>query len=41
MWSNKSRYDQMKAKQPNIPEMTVTNLDTIDIDKKVSLSVKV
>ena len=31
----------MKAKRPNTPEMTMTNLDTIDIDKKLPLPVKI
>ena len=39
-WSNKSRYNPMKTKRPNTPEMTVNNLDTIDTDKKVQISVK-
>ena len=39
-WSNKSRYNSMKAKRPYTPEMMMTNVDTIDIDKKASLSVK-
>ena len=40
-WSNKSRYNPMKTKRSNTPEMTVTNMDTMDMDKKVPLSVKV
>ena len=40
-WSNKSRYNPVKAKRPNTPDMMMTNLDTIDTDKKVSLPVKV
>ena len=40
-WSNKSRYNPMKTKRPNTPEMTVTNMDTRDMKKKVPLSVKV
>ena len=31
----------MTAKRPNTPEMTVINLDTVDMDKKAPLSVKV
>ena len=31
----------MKAKRPNTPEMTMTNLVTIDTDKKAPLSVNV
>ena len=40
-WSNKSRYNPMKAKRPNTLEMTMNNLDAIDTDKKVPLSAKV
>ena len=40
-WSNKSRYNPMKAKWHNSPETTMTNLDTIDTGNKVLLSVKV
>ena len=40
-WSNKSRYNPMKTKRPNTPEMTMANFDTIDVDKKVPLPVKV
>ena len=40
-WSKKSRYNPMKTKRPNSPEITVNNLDTIDMDRKVQLSVKV
>ena len=36
---NKSRYNPMKAKRPNAPETTMTNLDTIDTDKKVPFPV--
>ena len=39
-WVNKSRYNPMKAKRPNTQEMMMTNLDAIDIDKKVPLPVK-
>ena len=39
--SNKSRYNPMKAKRPNTPEMIMTNLDTIDKDKNVPLLVKI
>ena len=40
-WSNKSRYIPMKEKRPNTPEMTMNNLDAIDTEKKVPLSVKI
>ena len=40
-WSNKSRYNRIKAKGPNTPETTMTNLDTIDTDTKLLLLVKV
>ena len=40
-WLNKSRYNPMKAKRPDTPEMMMTNLDTIDIDKKMPLPVKI
>ena len=39
-WSNRSRYNPMKAKRPNTPGMTMTNLDIIDVDKKVPLTSK-
>ena len=31
----------MKAKRPNTPEMTMSNVDTIDVDKKAPLPIKV
>ena len=40
-WSNKSRCSPIKAKRLNTLEMTMTNLDTIDIDKKAPLPVKI
>ena len=40
-WSNESRYNPMKTKRPNTPEMTMTKLDNIDIDKKTLLPVKI
>ena len=39
-WSNKSRYNPMKAKRPNTPEMTMTKLDNIDIDKRMPLQLR-
>ena len=36
-WSNKSRYNLTKAKRPNNLEMTMTNVNNIDTDKKVPL----
>ena len=36
-WSNKSRYNLMKAERPNTSETTINNLDAIDTDKKVLL----
>ena len=41
-WSNKARYNPMKMKRPNTPDLPVTNMDMADSDKvKVPLSVKV
>ena len=41
-WSNKARYNPMKSKTPNAPEISVTNMDMTDMDMtKVPLSVKV
>ena len=41
-WSNKARYNPMKMKRPNTPNVPVTNMDTTDSDKiKEPLSVKV
>ena len=39
---NKARYNPMKTKRPNTPEILETNMDTKDMDKtKTPLSVKV
>ena len=41
-WSNKARYNPMKMKRPNTPDIPVTKMDTTDSGKmKVPLSVKV
>ena len=41
-WSNKARYNPMKMKRPNTPDLPVPNMDTMDSEKtKVPLSVKV
>ena len=41
-WFNKARYNPMKMKRPNTPDLTVTNMDMTDLDKmKAPLSVKV
>ena len=32
-WSNKARYNPMKTKRPNTPDLPVTNMATMDSDK--------